>query len=690
MTQSLIPNIYRYNSAKNFLNTFSSGGINGSFYYVFAGNSLDYENFTILPINDNTYETINNVYRNMIFGKIVQNSDVSLMIRNIEWKSGSIYAMYDDKDPSISSKDFFVYVLEGEFYNIFKCLDNNSSAALNLKDSNISTIIPSISSIGTDGIQYNPSDGYVWKYMYSVSNDIFNKFSTDKYIPFIANTSVTNIAVPGAIDTIKILGVGAGYSNYIINGTFSTTDVGVLSNSFYYAISTPGVSTQDDFYKGCILAITNGTGHGQYRTIVTYNGSEIGRPRYVQLNSPFTIEPDNSSIYSVYPGVYIQSEQTQTTNAVAWAYINPGSNTVSKIEMLNTGSGYKTATANVYAAEPVNVIAQATIRPILSPPDGHGAHQDQELYCSTAGISTKFANTEGNTVPSVNQFRQIGLLKNPMFNSASLYYNTINNSNRGNFTNGETVYNFYPKPIQNFVYISQDTNTAIVNTDVTVGTFNLSLTPNTRIYVSNGTNDGIFTVASLTNNSEIVLNETSNFDFSNATMYILDTQAYGTVTENPAGMITLSNISGLIKNDAIIVGNNSGGYSNGIIYTSINDENKNFNTFVQTYRYVGTQTSGNFINNETVTQVALNISNAVLFAVETFNAITSYYVTNQNGIFDTSNTIYGESSGAVATLTYKYLPELVFGSGEILYLENLASITRSNTQTETFKLVFEF
>ena len=38
----------------------------------------------------------------------------------------------------------------------------------------------------------------------------------------------------------------------------------------------------------------------------------------------------------------------------------------------------------------------------------------------------------------------------------------------------------------------------------------------------------------------------------------------------------------------------------------------------------------------------------------------------------------------------KYTPEIVFGSGRIIYLENLDPITRANTQSEVFKLIFEF
>jgi hypothetical protein len=90
------------------------------------------------------------------------------------------------------------------------------------------------------------------------------------------------------------------------------------------------------------------------------------------------------------------------------------------------------------------------------------------------------------------------------------------------------------------------------------------------------------------------------------------------------------------------------------------------------------------------TNLASSTANATIHSVETSGGVATIYTTNQIGSFTTSNTIHGASSEAIATINNKYTPELVFGSGEILYLENLESITRSNSQSETVKLIFEF
>jgi hypothetical protein len=673
MATSLIPNYYKYNAAENFVDSFSQTGVNGNFYYVFAGNHLPYTN-TIPTIYDNVSNTAIDVYRNMIFGKQVQSTDVSLMIRRIDYESNKPYEMYDDQDRALGDKDFFAVVNEGGFYNIFKCLNNNNGAN--------STVTPSITSVGTDGIFYSPVDGYTWKYMYSVNNTTFDKFSNDKYIPYTANTQVIDNAIDGSIDSVKVTVTGSGYSNYIQDASFISSDVHLYSNTQYYGISgAVGASSTDDFYRGCYFGITSGTGSGQYREIIAYEGT--ANTKYVVLTDPFVTDPDNTSTYSIYPGVYIYGDQTETVNAIAWAYVNTSGNTISRVEMIEPGAGYKIAVANVYAHPSVGITSAAAVRPILSPPGGHGSNPGNELYSSRAAVSVKFTTTESNTVPSTNQFRQIGLLLNPVYTSAAINFSSSTSS----FVAGETAYSFYPKRIQNHVDMSVGSISANVEYG---GILDTALNTNDKVFISDGTQTQLFTVSTVVNSSVVEFTSSSLYDFANAQMYTLDTQAYGEVIVTSAGSITLSNIRGHIKDDASVVGDISGAYTDSITSIEISDTAKQFDTFVATYRYTGTVLSGTFVENETLTQVTNNTSNGVLHSVQTLGGITSFFVTNQNGIFNTSNTITGSNSGAVASLTDKYSPEIVFNSGRILYLENLDPITRANTQSETFKLIFEF
>jgi hypothetical protein len=60
------------------------------------------------------------------------------------------------------------------------------------------------------------------------------------------------------------------------------------------------------------------------------------------------------------------------------------------------------------------------------------------------------------------------------------------------------------------------------------------------------------------------------------------------------------------------------------------------------------------------------------------------------GRFNVSDTFRGITSGAVATVTKVYQQELVYNSGDILYVENINPVTRANNQQETINIIFNF
>jgi hypothetical protein len=59
-------------------------------------------------------------------------------------------------------------------------------------------------------------------------------------------------------------------------------------------------------------------------------------------------------------------------------------------------------------------------------------------------------------------------------------------------------------------------------------------------------------------------------------------------------------------------------------------------------------------------------------------------------VLNTGNTLVGQSSGASANLLFAYPPDLVQNSGEVIYFENESPISRSNSQSETIKIILQF
>ena len=68
-------------------------------------------------------------YRNMIFGKRLNQSDMRVMIPRYDWQAGNTYVSFDDDDPDLYDKPFYVVVDESSYKHVYKCLYNANNAA---------------------------------------------------------------------------------------------------------------------------------------------------------------------------------------------------------------------------------------------------------------------------------------------------------------------------------------------------------------------------------------------------------------------------------------------------------------------------------------------------------------------------------------------------------------------------------
>lgn len=644
-------------------------------YYVYVGNHINRTSNTIPTPFDKTRETFVDAYRNMQFGKRLSNTNVLPMIRRIPYEN-KLFIMYDDNDDDLFTQDFYCVVDETSFHHVYKCLDNNGGIN--------STAQPNFAHItGSNTTVYQTSDGYRWKYMYSFSADTNNQFSTESFMPVVANSQVESNAVQGAIDMIHIEQAGRRYNNYT-EGTFGSGDVRVGGNSVLYRVSNADLSQVNGFYTDCIIYISSGDGVGQYKTVSDYFSNSSGA--YIVANSQFTNAPTNGSTFEINPRVRIYGDGTQSINAVARALVNStSSNSIYRIEMLNRGSGYKYMTANVAANAVVGVSLAAELRPIYSPLGGHGANSAVELGCKYLGVGVTLSNNESNTIPTANDYEKIGILKDPKFANVDL---KIYNSN-GTFTTSEKIVKI---------------DTVRINTNATINTTSATIQCNTAdftnqliagqyLYIKDATTHMLAVVNSIPNVDHITLTTNGLFTSTNADIYQVTqtANAYITSIANTTDLF-ISNVAGIFQTDDFIIGTTSGAVASvNTVYR--NDENKGFNTFIQMYKYKGAGLSGIFAADEQVyqgTSLSNSSVNGYFHSVTTNGATSTMYVSNQIGTVNTSTIIEGHDSEATMTVTHKYSPELVYGSGEILSIENIETVTRANLQSESFKLIFEF
>lgn len=634
-------------------------------YYMFAGKHTQFpagDTEVATPV-DTTQSLYIDTYENMLFGKRITTNDVKYMISRNNWTSNTVYTMYEHDNADLFDQDFFVVVNESTLYHVFKCLYNNDGAP--------STVSPVFADTSADDTFYQTSDGYQWKYMFTVDSTTFSKFSTIDFMPIVENANVTSNAINGAIDVITVTSGGAGYNNYI-NGQFNATDIRFGGSSTTYAINATASST-NNFYNDCYIYITNGAGDGEYKRITNYAVS--GNNKLITVDSAFSANLDSTSVYEISPIVEITSDGNQTVNCIARALINASSsNSIYKVEILDRGADYRIATAQALYSNVVPVSNTAGLKVIIGPKGGHGSNLVDELGASRVGFSVKFSNTESSTIEVANDFRTAGILKDPLF--ANVVLNIVDVS--GTFSNNETVYQYNPVALKGTVSVNT-TSTGVTGTGTT---FDTQVAAGDKILIVAGSSKRFATVNNVVSNTSLYLTSNCSFANASATFSVLETFAYGTVSSATGSDLQLTDVAGVFSDGNTVIGATSSATAS-IDTIEINGVTKGFNTFNQMKVFVGT-TSDTFTEDETVSQT--------LGGNAKFHSINSgkMFVTNQMGIVNTGEDIIGNTSGAVFAITSKYPGDIVVDSGDVIYVENFAAVERASDRSETIKVILEF
>lgn len=586
MAKQLITDYFRLNNAKQLRESISEAANNA--YYVFVGKHTPYTSGDAnVPTPTNSTQEIDvDSYRNMIFGKRVAADDVKIMVRRYDWVSNTVYAKYDSA-ADLSNSAFYTLTNGASQYHVFKVLDNNDGAP--------STQQPEFADTGADDEYYSTSDGYVWKYMYSITKSEFDKFATADFIPVIPNANVVANAVSGAIDVITITSGGSSYNSSFAN-TFEATNLRIGGDTTKYGLAS-GASANNDFYNDSFIYISSGTGLGQIRKIVDY--AVIGTDKVITVDSAFVTAPDTTSSYEITPSINIVGDGS---NAKARALVNTSSgNSIYRVEIIERGQNYSFATATV-VGNTGGVSNAASLGVVIGPKGGHGSDPEYELGGRYLGFSVSFANTEANTIPTTNDYRTIGILKDPLFANVEFTLSSV------------------------------------------VGVYE---------------------------DAEVVTQANTN--------------ASGVVTFFSGSTLRLSNVTGTFTTGQIVTGATSNATANVASY-EINNITKNFNTFDQREKFTYSTITGTFQADETIYQTDKSTTNAVFHSVDA-NYI---FLTDERGVLNVATDLIGDISSATANVTSKLPPDLVIGSGEVLYIENTDPISRSNNQTEVIKIIMKF
>ena len=117
-------------------------------------------------------------------------------VNNVSYKIVDAFPYYAKKFYVRNTKD-----------QVFKCLfNNNGASSTDMPQISIGGQLPESSYIAT-------SDGYKWKYLYTIDASNKRKFLTDEWMPVLKNQTVVDYATSGIIDIVKIVSPGSGYNS---------------------------------------------------------------------------------------------------------------------------------------------------------------------------------------------------------------------------------------------------------------------------------------------------------------------------------------------------------------------------------------------------------------------------------------------------------------------------------------------
>ena len=330
-------------------------------YYLFIGRSTPWANSDSIPETPvDTEQSSYDYLRDALALRRITDADVSYVVPKHLWANGSTYQMYDHR---ATATDFANTALGVPYVvtstnDVFKCIFNGRTSA----DANtigISIQQPSITGVASpsDLVSSTAENNklYTWKYLYTVGAEADQKFMTAEYMP--------------VIEVSKTLDPATGDIQNDHSAAYTVFDAArKVGNGAIYQVV---VETGGDHYNPT------------HPPVVTITGDGSGALASVRLTGNVVTE--------IYMEAYGQD----------YSFANVS------ITTSNSGSG-ATATAII---SPRAAFSNTSGTYYVS---NHGISPVDELHAHRVMLYAELTGTEGGLITTANEYRRIGILKNPL------------------------------------------------------------------------------------------------------------------------------------------------------------------------------------------------------------------------------------------------------------------------------------
>ena len=678
-------------------------------YYLFVGKVDEWANDNNPPNSVDAVEDEIYAFRNSFFVKQITENDVKLVVNKFPWVTGQVYTQYTDNldlfDETLpqGSSRFFTYTTEN---HVYKCLENNGGTA--------STDMPT----GTKTIPITTADGYKWKYMFTVpagSLDFETSYkipvefasSSDTTSDLVNQYNVQSAAVRGSFDVVELTNAGAQFP---LGTTGAGMPASVTESAGSTAITLAGlIDPQENIYTGYTVKIVDGYGEGQVRKITGNTGAKL------YVDRPWTIPP--SSTDDVDAGIAITEAQVipsinvfgDGTGLEVTATLDSNKR-VNGISIVSGGQDYTTVSYEIYPGitgpydgglgtgltlgtqgqhralegSPELELGEVTLNFVSSPANGHGSDARVELGANSLIILMSLQKSEFDLLglSGGNDFRQFGIIKNPKFTENYL---------SGAYT-GIVAGKHLPKLYD--IKVNQPTGINFDGTEF------------------NSTNlEGLTAPAGL--NSTYIMGAASK-TIARAREWSAESVGRGTLTvEQPSGDFiinenlswfsivegnTESNANRTLEFDGFS-GANVGKYddiSQSSTATTVAYYDQTVKVYVQATGGANYSSSGPFVADDVYKNYTSGISGA---SFRTMNwAGTSAGVQGTGllhgidylGVMTAGDYLYSSTGATFGYITGVTGPDLSYSSGEVLYIQNMRPVLRTDEQEEEIKIQIGF
>lgn len=292
---------------------------------------------------------------------IKQINDVSFVVPRYNWSAGNQYEAWDNNFSSGT-----VISATGDIQNSYYVITDDNNVYICVQQGKTANGVVRNSTFKPTDTTGNPfaagDDGYIWRHLFNIGAAEARKFLTSSYMP-----------------VEKLLADSAGDPRY---ASFTT------SRQAHWAIQEASVA-------GEIIGIAVDSGGAGFTSAptLTITGVGLGKTGIVTEAEATARIDTNGKIYEVIMRAHDSAAAP-----------------------FRMGEGYKQAFVTVTGGGGTG----AVLRPMISGDSGMGGNVINSLHSSAIMYHAEISGTETGDFQVTNDFRQIGIIKNPLKDSADL------------------------------------------------------------------------------------------------------------------------------------------------------------------------------------------------------------------------------------------------------------------------------